>query len=73
MVCRFEHRRFINPVNGYTVADYSTKDLEQIPGETVLSDASVEVTFTAFGQELPCIDEIEIELDGNWKKSEKYG
>lgn len=73
MVCRFEHRRFINPVNGYTVADYSTKDLEQILSEAVLADTGEEVTFTAFGQELPCIDEIEIEMDGNWKRTERHG
>ncbi len=73
MVCKFKSRLYINPGNGYTVAEYSSMELDRIPSEAVISNYGTEVTFTAFGKELPCMDNVEIEMEGDWKRSEKYG
>lgn len=73
MVCKFKSRLYINPGNGYTVAEYSSMELDSIPSEAVISNYGTEVTFTAFGKELPCMDNVEIEMEGDWKRSEKYG
>lgn len=73
MVCKFKSRLYINPGNGYTVAEYSSMELDCIPSEAVISNYGTEVTFTAFGKELPCMDNVEIEMEGDWKRSEKYG
>ena len=60
MVCKFKSRLYINPGNGYTVAEYSSMELDCIPSEAVISNYGTEVTFTAFGKELPCMDNVEI-------------
>lgn len=73
MVCRFEHRQYINPVNGYTVADYSTREPGQVPEAGIKMDYGTEVVFTAVGMELPCLEETEISLDGTWETSARYG
>lgn len=73
MICKFESRLFINPGNGYTVAEYSTSDLNQVPSEAIQSNLGTEVTFRVFGNELPCLEDVEIEIEGKWKRSEKYG
>ena len=73
MVCKFKSRLYINPGNGYTVAEYSSMELDCIPSEAVISNYGTEVTFTAFGKELPCMDNVEVEMEGDWKRSEKYG
>ena len=61
MVCKFKSRLYINPGNGYTVAEYSSMELDCIPSEAVISNYGTEVTFTAFGKELPCMDNVEVE------------
>lgn len=73
MVCEFRTPLFVNQGNGYTVAEYSSKDPDQVPAEAVRYDDGTEVRFTAFGTELPCLDHVEIEMEGTWKKSVKYG
>ena len=50
MVCKFKSRLYINPGNGYTVAEYSSMELDCIPSEAVISNYGTEVTFTAFGK-----------------------
>lgn len=73
MICKFEHRQYVNPSNGYTVADYCSKELNQIPKEGVKLDYGSEVVFTAVGMELPCLDDAEIQIEGRWETSARYG
>lgn len=73
MICKFVSQVFVNPGNGYTVAEYSSKDLEQVPSEAVQFNYGAEVTFHVFGMDLPCMENVEIEMEGKWKWSEKYG
>lgn len=67
MVCKFKSRLYINPGNGYTVAEYSSMELDCIPSEAVISNYGTEVTFTAFGKELPCMDNVEVEMEETGK------
>ena len=73
MVCKFKSRLYINPGNGYTVAEYSSMELDCIPSEAVISNYGTEVTFTAFGKELPCMNNVEIELTGRGFSFPKAG
>ena len=73
MVCKFVDRLYLNPGNGYTVAEYSTGDLDQVPLEAIQSGSETEVTFHVVGNGLPCLEDVEIEIEGKWKRSEKYG
>lgn len=73
MVCKFVNQLYLNPGNSYTVAEYSTGDLDQVPPEAIQSGYGAEVTFHAFGKGLPCLEHVEIEMEGKWKRSEKYG
>ena len=68
--CRFVGRTYYNPGNGYTVASYHTR--EELPPEVVRQNAGNPGTFQAYGIELPTGDNLEVELDGAWKKG-KYG
>ena len=73
MICKFEHRQFVNPSNGYTVANYRSEEREQIPDEGIKLDYGREVVFTAVGSELPCLEEAEVKLEGKWETSPRYG
>lgn len=73
MICKFEHRQYVNPSNGYTVANYRSRELNQIPGEGIKLDYGAEVVFTAVGTELPCLEEAEIQMEGRWETSARYG
>lgn len=73
MICKFEHRQYINPSNGYTVANYRSKELNQIPKEGIKLDYGSEIVFTAVGTELPCLEDAEIQMDGRWETSARYG
>lgn len=73
MICKFVDQLYINPGNGYTVAKYSTGDLDQVPSEAIQSGSETEVTFHVVGNGLPCLENVEIEIEGKWKRSEKYG
>lgn len=71
--CTFESRLFHNPASGYTVAFYRTKEIKKVPQTAVKSEDGCEVSFTAVGTELPCLEDVEIELEGKWIDSERYG
>lgn len=73
MICKFEHRQYVNPSNGYTVANYCSGELDQIPKEGIKLDYGTEVVFTAVGTELPCLEEAEIQMDGRWETSARFG
>lgn len=68
--CRFIGRTFYNPANGYTVASYHTR--EELPSEVARQNQESPGVFQAFGMELPAGENLEVELDGTWKKV-KYG
>lgn len=73
IVCKFEHRLFVNPSNGYTVVNYCTKELGQIPEKGIKMDYGTSVVFTAVGTELPCLEETDIHLEGRWETSSQHG
>ena len=68
--CTFVGRTFYNPANGYTVASYRTR--EELPPEVARQNRESPGVFQAFGIELPAGENLEVELDGTWKKG-KYG
>ncbi len=68
--CTFVSRTFYNPANGYTVASYHTR--EELPSEVARQNRETPGMFQAFGMELPAGENLEVELDGTWKKG-KYG
>lgn len=68
--CKFVDRTFYNPGNGYTVASYYTK--EELPSEITRENRNAPGIFQAYGIELPTGKNLEVELDGVWKKG-KYG
>lgn len=68
--CTFVGRTFYNPANGYTVASYHTR--EELPPEVARQNRESPGVFQAFGMELPAGENLEVELDGTWKKG-KYG
>lgn len=70
MHCKFVARTYYNPANGYTVASYRTK--EELPGEVSRQNPEYPGLFTAYGIELPVGENLEMELEGTWKKG-KYG
>ena len=63
-------RIFYNAGNGYTVATYQTE--EELPKKIVRSHPGNTGYFQAVGIELPTVDGVEVELDGEWKET-KYG
>lgn len=73
MICKFEHRQYVNPSSGYTVANYRSREVDQIPKEGIKLDYGTEVVFTAVGTELPCLEDAEIQMEGRWKVSARYG
>ena len=73
MRCKFEHRQYVNPSSGYTVANYRSREVDQIPKEGIKLDYGTEVVFTAVGTELPCLEDAEIQMEGQWKVSARYG
>lgn len=73
VTCRFECRNYQNPANGYTVAVYRTRERDKIPMTAVRSDDGTWVSFTAVGTELPDLEDVEIELEGKWVNSERFG
>lgn len=68
--CKFVERTYYNPANGYTVASYRTR--EELPREVSRQNPEYPGLFTAYGMELPVGENLEMKLDGTWKKS-KYG
>ena len=73
MRCKYIRKIFQNEENGYTVALFSTLDLE-VPlsaRDKFWADKKI-IAFTAKGYDLPLTDEIEIEMEGEWETS-SYG
>ena len=68
--CKFVGRTYYNPANGYTVASYCTR--EELPQEVRRQNPEHPGYFTAYGIELPVGENLEMDLDGTWKKG-KYG
>ena len=68
--CKFVERTYYNPANGYTVASYRTK--EELPQEVSRQNPEYPGRFTAYGIELPVGENLEVDLDGTWKRG-KYG
>lgn len=68
--CTFVSRTFYNPANGYAVASYHTR--EELPPEVARQNRESPGVFQAYGMELPAGENLEVELDGTWKKG-KYG
>ena len=66
MICTFEHQLYKNEGNGYTVARYMVRSAAS--GRSNMSSV-----FTAVGKELPCIAHAEIEMEGKWEESSKWG
>lgn len=73
VTCRFECRNYQNPANGYTVAVYRTRERNKVPMAAVKSDNGTWVSFTAVGTELPDLESVEIEMEGKWVNSERFG
>ena len=73
IACKYEDRLYYNPSNGYTVAVYSTEEAEKVQEEAVRSSFGGTVQFTVVGMELPCLEHVEIEMEGKWEKSQKFG
>ena len=68
MRCKYIRKIFQNEENGYTVALFSTLDLE-VPlsaRDKFWADKKI-IAFTAKGYDLPLTDEIEIEMEGEWE------
>lgn len=73
MRCRYVRKKFQNEENGYTVAVYQTEDPSVPLAARDKYLASRNTTgFTAVGYSLPCTDEIELEMEGEWENS-SYG
>ena len=68
--CKFVGRTYYNPANGYTVASYRTR--EELPQEVRRQNPEHPGYFTAYGIELPVGENLEMDLDGTWKKG-RYG
>ena len=66
MICTFEHQLYKNEENGYTVARYMVKSAASCR-------SNMSSVFTAVGKELPCIAHAEIEMEGKWVESPKWG
>lgn len=62
MICRFEYRISQNAKNGFTVVSYRTMN-QGTPGKRI----------TAVGYGLPCVKDVEIQLEGEWQESPRYG
>lgn len=73
IICRLEKLIYQNPSNGYTVAVYASKEVSKIPAAAVKEFAGDLAVFTAVGTELPCCENMEYEMEGAWKESERYG
>lgn len=73
IICRFEKSVYQNPSNGYTVAVYASKEVSKIPQAAVKENRGNQAVFTAVGTELPCCENMEYEMEGTWKESERYG
>ena len=73
MRCKYIRKIFQNEENGYTVALFSTLDLEGplSARDKFWADKKI-IAFTAKGYDLPLTDEIEIEMEGEWETS-SYG
>ena len=66
MICTFERQLYKNEWNGYTVARYALKNgTPNRPNNSSM--------FIAVGKELPCIAHTEIEMEGRWEQSPKWG
>lgn len=61
---------YYNSGNGYTVASYKTE--EELPTYIAANKKGIPGQFTAVGLELPTGAGLELELEGEWKKS-SYG
>lgn len=73
MRCRYVRKKYQNEENGYTVAVYQTEDIT-VPlaaRDKYLASRNM-IGFTAVGYSLPCTDEIELEMEGEWENS-SYG
>ena len=68
MRCRYVNKIFLSEENGFTVAVYSTSD-ESVPlsaRNKYLESRNI-IGFTAVGYNLPLIDTIELEMEGDWE------
>ena len=52
---------------------YRCGELSQVPEAGIKMDYGTEVVFTAVGTELPCLEDAEIQMDGRWETSARYG
>ena len=68
--CKPIRRVFYNPGNGYTVASYLTAD--ELPPQVVRQNKDIPGSFVANGIELPVSEDLELELEGEWKNT-NYG
>lgn len=73
VLCRFKREIYRNPANGYTVAVYSAGNKGNIPKDAVREWEGARCTFTAVGEELPRYENMEFELEGSWKETERFG
>lgn len=73
ITCQFEFQNYQNPENGYTVAVYRTMERNKVPLEAARSDNGKWICFTAVGTGLPSLEDVEIEMEGTWGYSERYG
>lgn len=73
VLCRFRKEIYKNPANGYTIAVYSAENRKNIPTDAIGEWEGTRCTFTAVGEELPCYKNMEFELEGSWKDTERFG
>lgn len=70
--CRPVSRIYYNASNGYTVASFVTE--EELPQQVLRQDKTdIWGYFTAVGIELPISEGLDLDLEGEWKKSKNYG
>lgn len=62
-----------NQSNGYTIAVYYSREADKIPCAASRNRDRKGTFFTAVGTELPCIEDVDIRIEGEWKDTEKYG
>lgn len=72
MKCVFRSKIYQNEENGYTIAEFWTKD-DSVPVAARDKTWQDGWCITVFGHNLPLSEKVEVEMVGNWVKHPKYG
>lgn len=72
MKCIFRSKIYHNEENGYTIAEFWTKD-ESVPVAAQNKPCKVGWCITVFGYNLPLNENMEVEMVGKWVNHPQYG